>query len=86
MLTDICMYASDDAQMQQVKGKPALLSLHVCILEFIRANYEGKVKSSQSSLCETQDKWLLGRDPDKGWCHRHTSILIELFWSLPIAP
>ena len=40
---------------------------------------EGKVKSSQPSLCETLDKQLLGRDPDRSWCHLHTTINLPLF-------
>ena len=36
--------------------------------------YEGKVKSSRLNLRETQDKRPLGRDPDRNWCHRHTSV------------
>ena len=32
---------------------------------------------------ETQDKQLLGRDPDRSLCHRHTSV--KLFWSQPMA-
>ena len=48
--------------------------------------YEGKVKSSQPSLRETRDNLPLGRDPDRGWCHRHTSVLAKLFWSQFMAP
>ena len=49
--------------------------------------HEGKVKSSQSSLCEIRGKQPLCRDPDRGWCHHHhTSILLKLFWSQPMAP
>ena len=36
--------------------------------------YEGKVKSSRPSLRETSDKRLLGWNPDKSWCHRHTMV------------
>jgi hypothetical protein len=32
----------------------------------------------------TWGKWLFGRDPDRSWCHLHTSL--KLFWSLPMAP
>jgi hypothetical protein len=34
-------------------------------------NYEGKVKSSRPSLCETRDIRLLGRVLERSWCHRH---------------
>ena len=46
---------------------------------FIQTKSEGKVKSSQPSLCETQDKQLLGRDLDRSWCHHHTTSMIKLF-------
>ena len=48
---------------------------------FVILHYEGKVKSFRPSLRETRDKWVLGRDPDKSWCHRHTSSMIKLFCS-----
>ena len=44
-----------------------------------RTVYEGKVKSSRPSLCETRDKRPLGREPDRSWCH--TTSTIKLFWS-----
>ena len=40
--------------------------------------------SYRPSLRETRDKWLLGRDPDKSWCHRHTSV--KFSWSKPMDP
>jgi hypothetical protein len=46
--------------------------------------YEGKVKSSQPSLHETRDKWPLGRDPDRSWCHFHTNV--KLSWLQPMDP
>ena len=36
--------------------------------------YEGKVKSSWPILRETRVKRPLGRDPDRSWCHRNTSV------------
>ena len=48
--------------------------------------YEGKVKTSQPSLCETRDKWLLGQETDRSWCHRHTRNMIKFFWSQPLVP
>ena len=41
--------------------------------------YEDKVKSSRASLRETRDKRPLDRDPDRSWCHGHSSV--KLFWS-----
>ena len=32
---------------------------------------------------ETRDKRPLGKDPDRSWCHRHTTSMIKLFWSQP---
>ena len=46
--------------------------------------YKGKVKSSRPSLYKIRDKRPLGRDPDRSWCHRHTSV--KFFWSQPMAP
>ena len=42
------------------------------------------MKSFRASLRETLDKRPLGRDPDKGCCHRQTSV--KLFWSQAMAP
>ena len=43
------------------------------------------MKSSWPSLCVTLDKQLLlCRDPDRSWCHRHTTSKIKLFWSQPM--
>ena len=38
--------------------------------------YVGKVKSYRFSLRlrETLDKRPLGRDPDRSWCHLHTTV------------
>ena len=46
--------------------------------------YVGKVKSSGPSLRETREKRPLGRDPDRRWRYRHTSV--KLFWSQPMVP
>ena len=35
---------------------------------------------------KTREKRPLGRDPVRSWCHRHTTGIIKLFWSQPIAP
>ena len=43
------------------------------------------MKSSRPSLRATRDKRLLGRDPDKSWCHGHIMSMM-IFWSQPIAP
>ena len=37
--------------------------------------YEGRVKSFWPSLHETRDKRPLDRDPDRSWCHHHTSMI-----------
>ena len=46
----------------------------------------GDLKSFRPSLRETRDKRPLGRELDRSWCHRHTTSMIKLFWSQPIAP
>ena len=48
--------------------------------------YKDKVKSSSLAYkqCETRDKRLLGRNPDRSWCHFYTSV--KLFWSQPMSP
>ena len=56
--------------------------LKVSFIYNILNMYKDKMKSSQPSLCETRDKWTLCRDPDRSWCHRHTSA--KLFWSQPM--
>ena len=43
-----------------------------------------KVSNLVYNQRETRDKRLLGRDPDRSQCHRHTSL--KLFWSRPMAP
>jgi len=48
--------------------------------------YEGKVKISQPILHETQDKWPLGRELDRGWCHCHTTVVVKLFGLQPMLP
>ena len=48
--------------------------------------YEGKVKSSRSTLHETREKRPLGRDPDRRWAHRYTTSMIMLFWSQLMTP
>ena len=42
-------------------------------------HYEGKVKSSWPSLHETRDTRQLDRNPDRSWCHHHTTSMVELF-------
>ena len=49
-------------------------------------NYEGKVKSSRPSLRETREKRPLGMESDWSWCHRHTTSMITLLLSQPMAP
>ena len=46
--------------------------------------YEGTVEifSLFYSRSETQDKRPLGREQDRSWCHRHTSV--KLSWSQPM--
>ena len=34
------------------------------------------MKISRLSLRETRDKRPLGRDPDRSWCHRHTTSIL----------
>ena len=41
--------------------------------------YENKVKSFRPILRETLDQRSLSRDPDRNWCHRHTTSMIKLF-------
>ena len=42
------------------------------------------MKSPRPSLRETRDKRPLGRDPDRSWCHCHTSAKLSL--SQPMDP
>ena len=48
--------------------------------------YEDGLKSVRPSLHESWDKQLLGRDPDRSWCHHVTMSIIKLFWSPLMAP
>ena len=48
--------------------------------------YEGGLKSSRPSLRETRDKRPLDKESNNSWCHRHTTSMIKLFWSQPMAP
>ena len=43
--------------------------------------HTGKVKSSRLILQPTRDKRPLARNPDRSWCHRHTSV--KLSWLQP---
>ena len=49
------------------------------LTKFVR----GQSKSSWPSLHETWDKQPLGRDPDRSWCHRHTTNMIKIFGHNP---
>ena len=40
--------------------------------------------SDRRDRCDTRGKWPLGRNPDRSWWHRHTSL--NLFWPQPMAP
>ena len=51
-----------------------------------RVKYEDKLKNSRPSLRETLNKRPLGRDPDRSWCHRHTTSMMERFWLQPLTP
>ena len=48
--------------------------------------YEGGLKLFRLSLRETRDKRPLDRESNRSWCHRHTTGMIKLFWSQPMAP
>ena len=52
----------------------------------VKIAYEGDLKSSQPSLRETWDKWPLGRELDRSWCHFHTMSMIKLSWLQPMVP
>ena len=52
------------------------------LIVYTRASW--KVLGLAYNQSETWDKQSLGRDPDRSWCHRHTSV--KLFWSQPMAP
>ena len=43
-----------------------------------------KVSDLAFNRRKTRDKRLLGRDPDRSWCHLHTSL--KLLWSRLMAP
>ena len=48
--------------------------------------HDNKVKSSSlaKNRRETRDKRPLDREPDRSWCHLHTSV--KLVWSQPVDP
>ena len=52
----------------------------------INSSYEGSLKIYRPSVRETRDKWPLGRESDRSWCHRHIKSVIPPFWSLSMAP
>jgi hypothetical protein len=43
-----------------------------------------KVLDLAYNWCESRNKWPLRRDPDRNWCHLHTSV--KLFGLQPMAP
>ena len=57
---------------------PVLFNIHleeIWILTMLIVKlYEGGLKSSLHGLHKTWDKWLLGRESDRSWCHCHSSI------------
>ena len=62
--------------MAQIKKwNPEMLISRNQVRDASHILYEGKVKSSQPSLRETQER---------SWFHRHISV--KLFWSQPMAP
>ena len=52
----------------------------------VKTIHEGKMKSSSLAynLHESWDKRSLGRNPDRSWCHLHTSV--KLFSLQPMTP
>ena len=43
------------------------------------------IKKTKKNLRETRDERPLDRESDRSWCHRHTTSMIKLFWSQPMA-
>ena len=43
----------------------------------------GQGEKFSANLRETRDKRLLGRDPDRSWCYRHTTSMIKFFCRSP---
>ena len=66
-----------------VPGSNSVYLPYVCFGLKLR-HYQGKLKTSRPSLRETRDKRTLGRDPDRSWCHSHTSV--KLSWSKLMSP
>ena len=80
---NVSMSSSEHLNIISVKGPSwhfILISAHI-----IDITYGGKVKSSRPSLCEIREKRPLSRESDRSWCHRHTTSMIKLFWSQPMA-
>ena len=50
------------------------------------SKYESGLKSFRPSLRETRDKRPLDRESNRSWCYLHTTCMIKLFWSRPMAP
>ena len=63
------------------KNKPHFYLCDLCMWFCMRARW--KVHDRAYNWCETRDKRLLGRDPDRSWCHRYTSV--KQSWSQPMA-
>ena len=50
------------------------------------AKTRGQDEKFSDSLRETRNKRLLGRDPDRSWCHRHTCVKLYFPWSQSMNP
>ena len=60
--------------------------MYVCmyVCRYVCMGVVWKVSDLANNLCETWDKRPLDRNPDRSWCHLHTSV--KLYWSQPMAP
>ena len=55
------------------------------MLSLVKRSHSARINNDDDDDSpETRGKRPLGRDPDKSWCHRHTSV--KLSWSKSMTP
>ena len=78
IITVFYQYANATTYVNKLKA--ALYNITVHNRAVIRRQGE-KVSTNRR---ETQNKWPLGRDLDRSWCHHNTNV--KLFWSVSMEP